>query len=128
MAIQLAAVYGVAIPVIVRQGETAATTRIPILQLVPTATEAGPVLRVFLGRTGNRSVFGDLNVSLTRGAAAPVPVGRVNGVAVYVPDVLRHIDIPLNIHPPFGGGNLLVSWQSRSETDELPVEAAIQLR
>lgn len=130
VSIQLTPVYGLAVPVIVRQGEMQATVGIPILHLRAPLPGTESILRVYLSRSGNRSVFGNLTVTYTDPGGASWPAGRVNGVAVYVPGELRSMDIPLTI--PAGlsrkGGRLTVAWTGAGGTDEPLGEAAIQIR
>lgn len=130
VSIKLEPVYGVAIPVIVRQGEARAVTGIRSMELRPTGgRKAGPFLRVNLTREGNRSVYGDVVVTLDRGDGRPLEAGRVNCVAVYVPTGLRRIDVPLNLPASLkpGKDQLRVAWQPRGAGDEPPVESSMRL-
>ncbi len=51
-------------------------------------------------RSGTQSCYGDLSASFTPAGGAALEIGRANGVAVYTPNALRHVKIPLN--PPAG--------------------------
>lgn len=81
--IQLTPIYGITIPVIVRQGALTATAGVAGAQIA--AGEDGPQLEVELTRSGDRSTYGDIRV-LKAGHAKPVFLAR--GVAVY-PEVGR---------------------------------------
>jgi hypothetical protein len=101
--IQLTALVGVSIPVIVRHGETSATVRISDMALLAGATsDDGPMLSLALERSGNRSVYGDLVVSFTPEGGKEAVVGKASGVAVYAPNPLRRAK--LGIRPASGSG------------------------
>lgn len=94
--VKLTAIYGVSIPVIVRQGETSVKTALSELELVP---PAGPgdssALRFRIGRTGNQSIYGNLTVTFVPAGGKPMVVGLANGVAVYTPNASRVVRITL---------------------------------
>jgi P pilus assembly chaperone PapD len=97
--VRLTAVYGVAIPIIVRQGETSATATLSGLEVRPGAG-GGPVLQFRINRTGNRSVYGNLTATFVPAAGRASVVGIMNGVAVYSPNPIRVVELPLR--PPPG--------------------------
>lgn len=113
--IRLTAIYSVSIPVIVRHGATAATVSLDNLEL-KRSQSAPPALGLTIGRSGSRSVYGDLTVYL-KGASGPERIiGRANGLAVYTPNAIRRVLLPLPAlaHgiPP---GELRVTFQERPE-------------
>lgn len=79
VAIALTPIYGVTIPVIVRRGQLAATATLANPRLSEEAP-GRPVFSVDIGRQGNRSLYGEIIVSVP-GRPEPVIVAR--GVAVY---------------------------------------------
>jgi hypothetical protein len=117
--ISITALLGVSIPVIVREGATSAEVKISNVELKkPAAANQPPMLALQLNRSGNRSVYGDIVVDYTpQGAARATTVGRVGGVAVYVPNPLRRAT--LNLQVPQGvvldKGTLQVRYQERAE-------------
>ena len=82
VSIRLTPIYGITIPVFVRHGRLAAETTIDGARLVRSG--ARPVLEVSLGRTGQRSVYGELTGRDARGEE----LFTLRGVAVY-PEVTR---------------------------------------
>jgi fimbrial chaperone protein len=98
IAIVLQALVGASIPVIVRHGDTTASSSLDNLK-IETATEpgAGPSLSFVIHRDGNRSVYGDLVAEFSAAGAKPVEVARVAGVAVYVPNTQRLARVPLKM-------------------------------
>jgi hypothetical protein len=129
--VALTALVGVSIPVILRSGETSATVALGNLGLIKAAAGQPASLAVDLQRSGSQSCYGDLTVSFTPAGGAPLEIGRANGVAVYTPNALRHVKIPLN--PPAGAvlanGTVSVSYRERPERRGAPaVEASLSLR
>jgi len=48
-------------------------------------------------RDGNRSVYGDLVATFTPKGGEAQEVGKATGVAVYVPNALRRVQLPLRL-------------------------------
>jgi fimbrial chaperone protein len=96
----LNALVGASIPVIVRQGETASRVSLSDLALSGEVGSAS-MLAFQIHREGNRSVYGDLVATFTPKGGEAQEVGKVTGVAVYVPNALRRVQLPLR--PPAEG-------------------------
>ena len=86
--------FGLSIPVIVRIGET--TLQVGLTDLRLAQTEQGPAIGLTITRSGTRSAFGDVVVSMA-GQDEPVAVSR--GVGVY-PEVDSR-PLELRINPAF---------------------------
>ena len=78
VSIALTPIYGITIPVIVRVGDLGAEAAIG--EAWVSDTRDGPAFNFDLSRTGNRSVYGDIEVTRP-GTAEPLLVAR--GIAVY---------------------------------------------
>ena len=98
ISVKLIPLYGLAIPLIVRQGETSAKAALSGLTLDP----ATHTLHFHLDRTGNQSVYGDFKARWAPATGAATTVGEMTGVAAYVPNATRKIAMVLV--PPKGGG------------------------
>jgi len=101
-AIRLTALVGASIPVIVRHGDTSASVTLDTLVLEAAAKVEGqadnpPLLAFHMNRSGNRSVYGNLSATYTPAGGKPVDVSQVNGVAVYVPNILRKAKLPIRL-------------------------------
>lgn len=83
VSIALTPIYGITIPVIVRVGDLGADASIG--EAWVGETQDGPAFNFDLARTGNRSVYGDIEVTRP-GVSEPLLVAR--GIAVY-PEVGR---------------------------------------
>ena len=117
VSIALTPIYGITIPVIVRMGDLGAEAVIGDAWVSESAE--GPAFNFDLSRTGNRSVYGDIEVTRP-GVAEPLLVAR--GIAVYpevsarkvslrVPDeVAAKLKGPVNIRysedREIGGGTI----------------------
>lgn len=128
--VQLKALIGVSIAVIVRHGETAANVTLAGLALLKPAAGQAATLAAVLQRSGNRSVYGDLSATFTPQGGAAQEVGKAGGVAVYTPNPLRRVKLALQ--PPAGlvlaRGTLRMTFQERPEAGgKLLAEASIEL-
>lgn len=95
VAIKLTPVYGVSIPLMVRQGETPST---PGFSRVVLAREPDgrTLLKFGLQRIGGKeSVFGNVQITQVAPGARDVKVAEWRGVAVYPPLPERDMEIPL---------------------------------
>lgn len=92
ISIRLTPVYGVTIPIIVRKGALSASASLtnPVLKR---DVDGGAILSATLERTGDRSLFGDVEVAAPGGKK---PIAVKSGVALYVPNVSRRIEIALD--------------------------------
>lgn len=128
--VQLKALIGVSIPLIVRHGETAASVALTGLELLKPVAGQPATLALVLQRSGNRSVYGDLGAIFTPQGGAAQEVGKAGGVAVYTPNPLRRVKLALQ--PPPGlvlaRGTLRVTFRERPDAGgKLLAEAAIEL-
>ncbi|GEJ57362.1 fimbria/pilus periplasmic chaperone [Anaeromyxobacter diazotrophicus] len=123
--VQLEALVGASIPVIVRQGPLAATLAIEELQVERPAGGA-PALAVTLRRDGERSVYGDLEVFAPAPGGLERSVGKLRGVAVYVPNRSRRARVPLEAAP--GPGPLRVTFREEPTRAKPLAEATLELR
>ena len=131
--VRLTAIPGVALPIIVRHGETSATASLSDMHL----TNAGKtgekrVVAFRINRTGNRSVFGDLTATYyPPGKTKGLVVSRVNKLAVYSPNATRSVAMGLVM--PEGvtlksGGRIAIVFRTPAKAgDELIAEGGFTL-
>jgi hypothetical protein len=93
--IVLNVLVGASIPVIVREGETGASIALSHLALQRGA-DGRQLLALQMERSGNRSVYGDLEASFTAAGGAQAVVARAAGIAVYTPNTLRRALLPVS--------------------------------
>jgi fimbrial chaperone protein len=113
----LQALIGASIPVIVRQGETHAAVTLDTLAIVRAKDKAPPALSFVFHRQGNRSVYGDVIVTYASPSHKTVAVGKVDGVAVYVPNASRYTQLPLTLPEGLSlhGGTLTLLYSERAD-------------
>jgi P pilus assembly chaperone PapD len=107
LSISLTPIYGLAIPLIIRNGETAAKVAIT----EPKFGDDRRSLQFRLDRTGNQSVYGDIEATLLPASGPPKVLVKAVGLAVYTPNPTRLVtltlppDVPL---PP--GGRIRITY------------------
>lgn len=116
--VELNPVYGVAVPVIVREGRLAAELAITEAALM-VAPDGGTRLGLELARQGDRSVYGALEAVYRPDGGPPVVVGEARGIAVYHPyDSRRYqlaLDWPDGVRP--GSGTLVIGFDDLETED-----------
>lgn len=91
-------VMGISIPVIVRHGSTHAVIKLSGLRYwQPDFEGALPVLSLFLERTGNRSVVGDLRATVESGGQVPkgTLLVELKGTGIYTNLDRREVHLPM---------------------------------
>jgi len=93
--IQLQAIYGITIPVIIRKGASTAQVDISGCSFEMIDNQI-PVLNLTFARSGNMSVYGNITVEYIGLDGIRTQVGLVRGMAVYTPNKTRHFRLQLN--------------------------------
>ena len=93
--VTISTLVGASIPLILRHGDTEFKSELEGLQFIAGGGKEQPALSFEIKRSGNRSVYGDLQVSYQPANGKPVDVALVRGVAVYVPNERRLFRLPL---------------------------------
>ncbi len=121
LSVKLTAIFGVSIPVIVRNGDMSATASLadPKILTDPKVSE-NRVLRLSLTRQGTSSIYGDFTVMYTPAGGPEVQVGLLKGVSLYTPNAKRTVSIPLTLAKGtnWTPGKLSIVYKSRSELKE----------
>ncbi|HUR41766.1 MAG TPA: molecular chaperone [Verrucomicrobiae bacterium] len=122
MQIELIPLVSISIPVIVRQGPTAAKVVIGGLSYARNAR----TLTVLVERTGTESVYGDVRVHFQPVGGQMIELAAQNGVAIYTPNAKRYLAIPLPFRPGLDptGGRIEVHFQQRPEAGAKSLAAA----
>lgn len=101
ISIRLTPIYGIAIPLIVRHGETSAKVTIAD----PSLGEARRSLRFRLERSGNQSIYGDLRATILPANGSPEVLTEATGLAIYMPNTHRIVTLPLPSDRPLPAGS-----------------------
>ena len=107
VAINLTALYGVSIPVMIENGDLSAVAKIESVKIIDQGQ--GPIARVNVVRSGTRSFTGTLVVRAGRRE-----YGRVEKFRIFLTTPNRVIDIPLTSMPPRDASVILID----EKTDE----------
>ena len=96
LSIRLIPVYGVTIPIIVREGDLDAEVKIDKAEILPAAGESDPRLALFIKRSGTRSVYGNIEIRRPGVSGEAGVIAQIRGLAVYTPNDSRRVEVPLN--------------------------------
>ena len=83
--------FGYSIPVIIRIGELSAKVSLSDIKL-EFANDIVSKFEFTFNRSGNKSVYGDLQVNHISPQGKSTSVGNVKGIAIYTPNLLRRFD------------------------------------
>jgi hypothetical protein len=122
ISVQLVAVFGISIPVIVRKGES--TTKVSIsggsFQL---NKDSIPSLKLTFNRTGNMSAYGDISVDHISLQGKVTRIGTAKGMALYAPNPLRHFNLLLdkNAGADYHKGRLRIAYTTQPDAKSLKI-------
>ncbi len=114
--IRLTPIFGITIPVIIREGNLSANITLSDISLKK-EPDSSPYVSLTFNRQGNRSIYGDLTVNYVPPQGQEVEVGIVRGIAVYTPNTMRRFTLQLNQAEgiDFRKGKLVLRYGSPSE-------------
>lgn len=130
ISVRLTPVFGITIPAIIRVGESTAKVTLSGLT-VNTTEDTIPTFSLKFNRTGNFSVYGDVEVDYVSPQGKLTRVGMANGIAVYSPNSVRDFKLSLNKVPgvDFKSGKLVVIYSAPSDVKPVRyAEAELVLR
>lgn len=128
ISLHLTAIYGITVPVIVRNGHLRAHATLSDFAF--RVDDGVPRFHFRIDRQGERSFYGDLEVHYEAPGEEPRVVGRANGVAIYTPNQSRSVALELDF--PRGQipqhGRLTVEYRDGEEgASSLIAEASVVL-
>lgn len=123
---QVQTVFGISIPLIIRTGDPSVAASFGVISFAedePRSGETGkrPMLVVPIERSGERSLFGNLEVRTGSGKDAEL-VGLVRGVGVYPEIDQRVVRVPLARRPQTGE-SMTISFVDAEGNDAQPLAA-----
>jgi hypothetical protein len=126
VSMDLKIIYGLSVPIVFRHGATHASVGFSDLRLRrPARNDAPPELHCQINRTGNRSVYGELETTWTPRGGLPRAVGAKVARAIYARLPRVKVALPLADLPP-GPGTLKLRYAD-AETGKLLAEAALEV-
>jgi P pilus assembly chaperone PapD len=127
--LNLKAIYGLAIPIIVRNNTTPSKVTLSNVVLSPADTGGNSILTIDINRTGNESSYGEFVVTYSDASTKDLEVGRVKGVGVYVPLAMRRF--PLQIKLPaitsLSTGKLKIEYSTMTGESKETVLASAEM-
>ncbi|MFA6127959.1 MAG: hypothetical protein WC699_11680 [Bacteroidales bacterium] len=116
LSVKLVPIFGITIPVIIRVGEN--STKVSLSDLnFEIVNDTIPRLNLAFNRTGNMSVYGDIDVFYIPPTGRGQQVGTLRGVAVYTPNPMRRIkmDLVRAQGVDYHTGKLQVTYSAQAE-------------
>ena len=95
ISVKLVPVFGISLPIIIRQGESTATVNFSNASF-RMENDSTPLVKLTFNRSGNTSVYGDVVVNHISANGKVTQVGLVKGLAVYTPNSIRNVQLALN--------------------------------
>ncbi len=114
--IKLTPIFGISIPVIVRNGDLQVKADISDIQ-IDTKSDTLPIMHLTINRTGEKSVYGDITVTHLSHNGTSTEIGIVRGLAVYTPNKMRKFKMQLKNIPvvDLSKGKLLVKFAAPND-------------
>jgi P pilus assembly chaperone PapD len=129
ISINLRAIYGIAIPVIVRNQTKPATVAISNLAISPFDTGGIAMVTADVTRTGDESVYGSYFLRHKDNNGKEMTIGMMKGVATYVPLTMRKFNMqikkPRNLD--LTSGSLVLEYDSLTGSSKETVLASATL-
>lgn len=122
ISVQLVAIFGISIPVIIRVGEPA--TRVSFSNpSVEFKKDSIPSLKVTFNRTGNMSVYGDISVDHISLQGKVTRIGVAKGMALYAPNPVRHFNLSLNKNEgiDYHKGRLRIKYETQADAKSVNI-------
>ena len=115
--VKLVPIFGITIPVIIHVGASTAKVNLSDMKL-NLVNDTTSRLQFAFNRTGNMSVYGDIQVNYVSPTAVTTPVGTVRGIAVYTPNLVRkfQMDLDKKAKVDYHTGSLKITYTSQSDT------------
>ena len=121
-------IFGFSLPVIIRVGETNVRVSLTDLKL-ELENNVTPKLQLTFKRSGNMSVYGDLEIVYISPQGKITQMQNVKGIAVYTPNDIRRFTVSLDSKSEvdYHKGSLSLSYSSKDGNIKY-AEAELQLR
>ncbi len=122
ISVNLVAVFGISIPVIIRVGEE--TTKVTLSNpFIEWTTDSIPILKVAFNRSGNMSAYGDVSINHISLQGKVTPVGMAKGMALYTPNAVRNFTLLLdkNAGVDYHKGKLRIAYTTQADAKSVKI-------
>jgi len=109
--------FGVTIPIIIRVGESTTIVNISDLK-IESVSDGSKILHLNLNRSGNMSLYGEVDATYVAPNGKETSIGLTKGVAVYTPNPLLRVQVILENKPDvdLSKGKIRIVYSSKNET------------
>ena len=128
--IRIVPVFGMTIPIIIRSGESTTIVKLTDLSF-EMLNDSTAAVKMTINRAGNMSIYGDISVDYISKDGKITEIAKVQGIAVYTPNMIRRCLIQLNNVPgiDFHNGKLHLTYSAQREDRVSKIaEAELQLQ
>lgn len=116
ISVNIKPVFGISIATIIRVGQSNVEGKISNTKFIAGSPKTDASINFTLNRTGNISLYGDLQVIYIGPDNKSTQVGIMKGLAVYTPNAIRNVQLPLKIIPgiDYKSGKFLIEYANPS--------------
>ena len=127
LSVNIKPVFGISIATIIRMGDTNVEAQLTETRFVAASQAAGPSVRFTILRTGNISLYGDLQVTYIEPNKKPIQVAIMKGLAVYTPNTSRnvHLSLKSSTDVNYSTGKLQIEYINNAIKNSLLCNAEI---
>jgi hypothetical protein len=115
LSVHLIPIFGISIPCIIRKGDNTAAVNFSDAKF-EMEHDSIPSLDLTFNRSGNMSVYGDVEVNYISALGKSTRVGMIKGMAVYTPNAKRNFHLRLDKVPgvEYHSGKLQIIYSDQS--------------
>lgn len=115
ISVNVVAVFGISIPVILRTGES--TTKITLSNPSLVKKDSLLAVKVSFNRNGNMSVYGDISINHISPSGKTTQVAIAKGAAIYAPNTVRYFNLLLDKDKgvDFTSGKLRITYATPAD-------------
>ncbi len=127
--VRLTPVYGVTIPVLIREGNLSSETAITDIRL-DLDRSPRPLLEFAIRRYGDKSTSGDLSVDIVTPEQQVINLLTQKGISLYTSTELRKFSLPLDLNLTTDNlrqGTLLIRYGSREQAGEAISQLSVKI-
>jgi len=116
MSVQITPIFGISIPVIIRNGKTSLTLSLSDVNMTP-VNDTLSTLTFHINRLGNRSAYGNLKAIFVPNSGQAVDIGLANGVGLYTDIAQRQFAMTVRTRRGLSlkNGKIVITYSKSSD-------------
>ena len=121
IAVNIKPAFGISIATIIRIGQNNVEANFSNTRFIAGSQAADPAIHFTLNRTGNISLYGDIQATYIGTDNKPIPVAVMKGLAVYTPNAFRNVQLPLKKLPgiDYSAGTMIIEYADPSSKNSI---------